>query len=175
VNVRTTLRPASKVAQHHPQRALWITMLALRHRKALLAVKNATDHVSRSTATARRVAGNRKVQRETRLALSSMALAKERVLKVGFGRATRDKRLAAHLHQARHHASKAMVFAGRARRKRRFEPRTTTVVAVTGAGALGGAAYAGWKVYGRPQTPVTASHASETAQPSARDAPASAS
>lgn len=144
---------------------------ALRHRKGLLAVTHATQRVSRSAATARRVAGNRKVQREMRLALSSIALARERARKVGLVRAPRDRRLAAHLQHAGQHASKAMMFAERARRNRRIGRTTTTVVAVTGAGALGGAAYAGWKVYGRSQPPTVSSPFSERAQPSAEGEP----
>lgn len=166
----TSLRPVAREAQRHPRKALLISLFALRHRKGLLTVTHATERVSRSAATARRVVANRKVQRETRLALSSMVQARERARKVGLVRAPRDKRLAGHLEHAGRHASKAMMFAARARRNRRLG-RTTTVVAVTGAGALGGAAYAGWKVYGRPQPPAVPSPSWEATQPSADGEP----
>ena len=145
----TVLRPVTRGIERHPRRAVSIPLFALRHPKALLVVTRVTRRATRSAETARRVAGNRKVQKETRLALSAIGLASQRARKVGLSRASRDRRLAAHLRHAGMHASKAMTFAQRASR-RRHNVRTTATVAI-GAGALGGAAYAGWKAQGRTE------------------------
>jgi hypothetical protein len=167
-------RSVSSGASRHPRKALLISVFAIRHRKALLAVTHATERAARSASTARRVAGNPKVHKETRLAVSAMAQARERALEVGFVRAPSDKQLAAHLRRAGRHASKAMMLAERARRNRRFGRRTVTVV--TGAGVLGGAAaYAGWKAYGRPQCGDWSSGSSpRDGEPSADSAPPAA-
>jgi hypothetical protein len=98
-----------------------------------------------------------------------MELARKRAVKVGFVHAPSDKQFAAHLRSAGRHASKAMTLAERARRSRRIG--RTTVVVVTGAGAVGGAAaYAGWKALGQQSIAATSSDEAN-AQPSAESAP----
>jgi hypothetical protein len=159
----TVLRPVSKGLQQHPLKALRISLFALRHREGVLAVTHATEHAARLGATTRRVAGNRKVQKETRLALAAMALARKRSRKVGVAHTLGDRQVAAHLRRAELHASKAITYAERARHGRRIGHTTTIIVAV--AGALGGAAYAGWKVYARSQPPVVSSPSAETRSP----------
>jgi hypothetical protein len=166
------LRPVSKELQRHPYKTLRVSLFALRHRKGLLAVKHVTEHASRIGATTRRVARDRRVRRETRLALSAVALANKRARKIGLAHTLGDRQVATHLRHAGDHASKAMTFAERARHGRRIG-RTTTII-VVGTGALGGAAYAGWKVYGQPQPPAASSPPPETAQPSVDGEPPAA-
>jgi uncharacterized membrane protein YebE (DUF533 family) len=129
-----------------------ITLFALRHRRKLRAANRATQRASRSAATARRVATDKRLRKETRLALSALVLASKRGRKVGLTNAPRDKRVAGQVRRAGRHASRAIAIADGTSRKRRT--RKTATLAI-GAGALGGAAYAGWKRYTRPQSPET--------------------
>jgi hypothetical protein len=55
-----------------------------------------------------------------------------------------------------------MTIAERLSRKRRNVRKTATVT--IGVGAVGGAAYAGWKLYGRPQPAAVSSPRSQAAQ-----------
>ena len=89
---------------------------------------------------------DRKVQSETSAAMSSLVLAGKRARRVGVAKAPNDKKVALQLRRAGRHASKAITAATHPRRRHPVL-RTTTIV--TGAGALGGAAYAGWKAYDR--------------------------
>lgn len=143
------LRPISKRVRRHPRRALVIALFALEHLRGLRALNRAAERASRSAGAARRVAANRRVRKELRLALAAITLASERARKVGVVRAPGDRRLASHLRHAGHHASKAITIAERVSRRRRNVRKAATIT--IGAGALGGAAYAGWKMYGRPQ------------------------
>jgi hypothetical protein len=115
----------------------------MRYRKALLNATRAAQDAARVGAAARQAAANPKVQAEARLAAARFAVAARRVRKVGVANASRDKQVVAELRRARHHAERAL-FAARHPRPRRHLVRTTMLL--TGAG---GAAYAGWRVYGR--------------------------
>ena len=75
----------------------------------------------------------------------------KRAQRIGVANASSDKQIAAQLRQAERHASRALAAARHPRRRHRVV-RTTTIV--TGAGALGGAAYAGWRAYVQPQHPA---------------------
>jgi hypothetical protein len=66
------------------------------------------------------------------------------------------------------------MFAERAWRNRRSGRRTTMVVTVSGAGALGGIAYVGWKVRGRMQPLEVSSSHGTAAQPAKDSKPPSA-
>ena len=165
----TLLLPVSKGVRRHPRKALAVALFAFRHQRKLRAVNSASQRASQSAAAARRVATNRKVRKETRLALSAMTLASERALKVGLVGAPRDRQIASHLRHARHHASKAIAIAERVSRRRRGVRKTATIT--IGAGALGGAAYAGWRMYGQPQPSTEQPPVSEPARPDADVAP----
>ena len=166
------LRPASKEARRHARKAAMITLFALKHQRRLRAVNRATQQASRSAATARQVASNRKVHREARLAVAAIALANQRAREVGLLHAQRDRQLISHLQHARHHASKAMTIAQRASHRRR---RVRRAAAITiGAGALGGAAYARWKLNGSPEPDAMPSRLSHAAQPTADSTPPTA-
>jgi hypothetical protein len=144
------LSTGSKEAGRHPVKAFRISMFALRHRKAVMVVTTATRRASAFAASAKQAAGNPKVQSEARSAWSGLMLAGKRARDVGVSNASTDKKVAEHLRRARRHGSKALVAARNPKPDRRIV-RTTTIV--TGAGALGGAAYAGWRIYARPQPP----------------------
>jgi hypothetical protein len=147
------LKPVSKGVRRHPRRALMILLFALRHQKRLRAVNRATQRASDSADAARRVASDRRVRKETRAAVTALAVASARARKVGVTKASGDKQLAGHLRRASRHASTAVTMAERASRKPRRMRKTVTLVLWTG--AVGGAAYVGWKKYGRPEPPAT--------------------
>lgn len=142
------LTTGSRTVGRHPGKALRVSLIAIRHRRAILVVTKATRRATELGATVKRATANPKVQAEASSAVSSLVLAGKRARRVGVAKATTDKKVAAQLQRAGRHASKALTAARHPRRKRRVV-RTTTIV--TGAGALGGVAYAGWKTYGRPQ------------------------
>jgi hypothetical protein len=144
---------------------LAIALFALKHQRELRALNRAAERASRTAGTARRVAANPRVRKEVRLALAAIALASKRAREVGVAHAPRDRRLASHLRHAGQHASKAMTIAERVSRKRRNVRKTATIS--IGAGALGGAAYAGWKMYGRPEPAAVYSPLSQAAQSTA--------
>jgi hypothetical protein len=151
---------------------LAIALFALKHQLKLRQVTRAAERASRSAATARRVAANPRFRNEVRLALAAIALASGRAREVGVARAPGDRRLASHLRHAGQHASKAMTIVERLSRKRRNLRKTATIT--IGAGALGGAAYAGWKLYGRPRPATVPSPLSQAAQPPADSTPPAA-
>jgi hypothetical protein len=151
---------------------LAIALFALKHQRKLRALNRAAERAPQLVGTARRVAANPRLRKEVRLALAAIALASGRAREVGVVRAPRDRRLASQLRHAGQHASKAMTIAERLSRKRRNVRKTATIT--IGAGALGGAAYAGWKLYGRPQPPAVSSPRSRAAQPPADKAPPAA-
>jgi hypothetical protein len=157
------VRPVSRAVRRRPRKAVAIALFALKHQRGLRAVTGATQRASQSAATARQVAANPKARKQTRLALSAMALASERAREVGLTNAAHDRRFASHLRHAREHASKAITFAQRATRKRRTLRKTATIT--IGAGALGGAAYAGWKMYGNPRSQTPPSSSPSQVQP----------
>jgi hypothetical protein len=107
-------------------------------------------------------AANPRVRAETRLALASLVLAGQRARKVGITGASSDKRVLAQLQQARRHAGKAVATARHARRRQRVI-RAFTVIA--GAGAVGGAAYAGWKARAEPEPPTNVALSSPPTEP----------
>lgn len=165
----TLLRPLSKGVRRHPRKALALGLFALKHQQRLRAMNRAGERAARSATTARRVAANPKVHKELRLALAAVALASERAREVGVVRASRDRRVAGHLQHAGQHASKAITIAERVSRRRRSVRKVATIT--LGAGALGGAAYAGWKIYGgRPPAstvpPAFAQPAEQVEEPS---------
>jgi hypothetical protein len=113
----------------------------------VVVVTAARRRASRFAATAKTALEDPKVRAEARAAASAIALAGERARRVGVANARSDKKLRAHLHRAQRHATRA---AGAARHPRSRHPAVRRTMIVTGAGALGGAAYAGWRAYGRP-------------------------
>jgi hypothetical protein len=141
------LDAGARMARRHPRKAVKVSVFAVRQRRAILMMVNATRRATEVGSSIKQAAGDRKVQSETSAAMSSLVLAGKRARKVGVASAPGDKQVAAQLHRAGRHASKALLAARRPRRGHRVV-RTTTIV--TGAGALGGAAYAGWRVYARP-------------------------
>lgn len=161
------LSAGSRTVGRHPGTALRVSLVAIRHRRAILVVTNATRRATRLGATVTRAAANPSVQTEASSAVSSLVLAGKRARRVGVANAPGDKQVVAQLRRAGRHATKALAAARHARRKRRVV-RTTTIV--TGAGALGGAAYAGWRAYGRPLHPAqTALQATGTPESTAAD------
>jgi hypothetical protein len=141
------LDAGARMARRHPRKAVKVSVFAVRQRRAILMVVNATRRATEVGSSIKQAAGDRKVQSETSAAMSSLLLAGKRARQVGVASAPGDKQVAAQLHRAGRHASKALIAARRPRHTHRVV-RTTTIV--TGAGALGGAAYAGWRVYARP-------------------------
>ena len=138
----TILRFGTRAAARHPGEALRVSALAVRYRRALMAAADAAATLKESTA-------NPRVRAEARLAVSSLVLAGKRARKIGFADATSDRRVMAQLRQARRHAGRAVRTTRRARRRHRVI-RATRIIA--GAGALGGAAYAGWKLRADAET-----------------------
>jgi hypothetical protein len=145
------LDAGARMARRHPRKTLKLSVFAVRQRRAILMVVNATRRATEVGSSIKQAAGDRKVQSETSAAVSSLVLASKRARQVGVASAPSDKKVAAQLNRAGRHASKAIMAARRPRRRNRVA-RTTTIV--TGAGALGGAAYAGWRVYARPSLQV---------------------
>jgi hypothetical protein len=136
-----------RAARRHPWEALRISLLAVRHRRAVVMLSKATRRASRLTMTAKQAAANPKVQAEARLAVSDLARAGQRARRVGVANAYNDKQVVTQLRQASSHVSRAVAAARHPRPKRRII-RATAITA--GAGALGGAAYTGWRAYSGP-------------------------
>ena len=161
------LGAGSRTVGRHPGTAVRVSLLAIRHRRAILVVTNATRRATQLGATVKRAAANPKVQTEASSVVSSLVLAGKRAQRIGVANAPSDKQVAAQLRQAGRHASRALAAARHPRRKHRVV-RTTTIV--TGAGALGGAAYAGWRAYGQPLHPAqTEAQATRTPESMAAD------
>ena len=137
----TILRFGTRAAARHPGDALRVSALAVRYRRAIMAAAEAA-------ATLKESAANPRARAEARLAVSSLVLAGKRARKIGIADATSDGRVMAQLRQARRHAGRAVTTTRRARRRQRVI-RATRIIA--GAGALGGAAYVGWKVRAEPE------------------------
>jgi hypothetical protein len=141
----------SRTAARHPRKTMQISLVAIKHRRAILVLTKATRRAAQLGGTVKQAAANPKVQAEASSAVSSLVRAGKRARRVGAAKAPTDKQVASQLREAGRHASKAMTAATQRRRRGRVV-RTTTIV--TGAGALGGAAYAGWRAYGRPPQPA---------------------
>jgi hypothetical protein len=148
MNAKTkVISVGTRTVRRHPGKAMQLSVFALRRRRAILMIVNGTRRATQVGSEVKQAAGNRKVQSEASTALSSLMLAGKRARRVGITSAPADKQVALQLRRAGIHASKAMTAARRPKQKR---PVVRTATFVTGAGALGGAAYAGWKVYARP-------------------------
>jgi hypothetical protein len=141
------LSAGTRTAARHPGKTMRVSLVALKHRRAILVVTKATRRAAQLGGTVKEAATNPKVQTEASSAVTSLVRAGKRARRVGAAKAPTDKQVASQLRAAGRHASKAMTAATHRRRRGRVV-RTTTIV--TGAGALGGAAYAGWRAYGRP-------------------------
>jgi hypothetical protein len=173
------IEAGTRMAGRHPRKAVKLSVFAVKRRRAILLVVDATRRATAVGSTIKQAAGDRKVQSETSSAVSSLVLAGKRARQVGVANAPGDKQVAVQLHRAGRHATKALTAARRPRHGHRVV-RTTTIV--TGAGALGGAAYAGWRVYVRPaayplepvtsKDPVAAHEQDEAASTSTEEIPA---
>ena len=139
------VKAGSREVARHPLDAWRLSVLAVRYRKALIEATRAAQTAARYGTAARQAAANPKVQAETRRAAARLMLAARRAREVGVANASGDKQLATELRRAREHAARAII-AARYPRPKRHLVRTTLIL--TGAG---GAAYAGWRVYARPQ------------------------
>jgi hypothetical protein len=139
------VKTGSREVVRHPRAALRLSLLAVKYRQALLEATRAAQSAARVGAAAKQAAANPKVQAEARMAAAGLMLAAKRARKVGVANASGDKQLVGELRRARDHAVKALILARHPRPKRHL---VRTTVLLTGAG---GAAYAGWRVYGRPQ------------------------
>jgi hypothetical protein len=140
----------ARTVRRHPGKAVRLSVFAIKQRRAVLMLVSATRRAAEVGSTVKEAAGNKKVQSEASSAVSSLMLAGKRARRVGVTHAPGDKQVALQLQRAGRHASKAMTAARRPKHKR---PVVRTATFVTGAGALGGAAYAGWRVYARPPLP----------------------
>jgi len=140
----------TRTVRRHPGKALQLSVFAIKRRRAVLMMVNTTRRAAQVGSELKQAAGNRKVQSEAGSAMSSLVLAGKRARRVGVTHAPADKQVALQLRRAGLHASKAMTAARRPKNKR---PVVRKATIVTGAGALGGAAYAGWRVYSRPFNP----------------------
>ena len=156
----TILRFGTREAVRHPRGAARMSVAAMKYRRALMAAAVAAGRAREYSASVKESVNNPKVRAEARLALISLALAGQRARKVGILEAPNDKRVLAQLLQARRHATKAATTARNARRRHRVIRRVTVIV---GAGAVGGAAYASWKVRSQPEAAGTAAIASPPA------------
>lgn len=145
------VRFGTREAAKHPRGALRLSASAVRYRAALMGAVAAAAQARRYAETMKESAANPRVRAETRLALASLVLAGQRARKVGIAGASSDKRVLAQLRQARRHAGKAVTTARHARRRQRVIRRVTVLA---GAGAVGGAAYAGWKARAEPEAPA---------------------
>jgi hypothetical protein len=139
------VKAGSKEAARHPLEAWRLSVLAVRYRQALMDATRAAQSAARLGAAAKQAAANPKVQAETRRAAARLVLAARRAREVGVANASGDKQIATELRRAREHAARAII-AARYPKPKRHLVRTTLIL--TGAG---GAAYAGWRVYARPQ------------------------
>ena len=144
------LRIGTREAVRHPRVALRLSGSALKYRGAIIAAARAAERASGYGEVIRDAAASPRVRAEAQLALASLAVAGRRAQELGVADAALDNRVAGQLRQARRHAARAMALAGRARRRRRLLRRAAVVA---GAGAVGGAAYAGWKLRARPERP----------------------
>jgi hypothetical protein len=142
------LRLGTREAVRHPGGAARL----FKYRRALMAAAGAAGHARQYGTSVRETATNPKVRAETRLAMASLILAGQRARKLGLVDATGDKRVIAQLRQAQRHAGRAVTTVQRERRRRRVVHRA---VLLAGAGALSGAAYAGWKVRAQPEPTQT--------------------
>ena len=82
-----------RAARRHPWEVLRISLLAVRHRRAVVKLSKATRRASRLTMTAKQAAANPKVQAEARLAVSDLARAGQRARRVGVANAYNDKQV----------------------------------------------------------------------------------
>jgi hypothetical protein len=133
-------------ASHNPGKAVRPSVVGILSRRAALIVLTTTRRAGQVGSTFARAASDPKIHTETSSAVSSLVLAGKRARLVGVAKAPSDKQVVAQLRRAGRHASKAMTAATHPGRDHRVVGTRTIV---TGAGALGGAAYAGWKVYVR--------------------------
>src|SRR5215472_5032774 len=118
------LSVGSRAAARHPGKAMRVSLVALKHRRAILVVTKATRRAAQLGGTVKQAAGNRKVQTEASSAVSSLVRAGKRARRVGAAKAPSDKQVASQLRAAGRHASKAMTAATHPRRRRRVV-RTT--------------------------------------------------
>jgi hypothetical protein len=160
------LSAGTRTVRRHPGKALRLSLFAIKRRRAILMVIDTTRRAAHVGATVKQAASNPRVQTETSSAISSLARASRRAQRVGVAKAPNDKQVAAQLRRAGRHASKAMEAATHPRRRHPVL-RTTTIV--TGAGALGGAAYAGWKAYDRSSPSTLTVNSASPAAPSTTD------
>lgn len=156
------VRFGTREAVKHPGGALRLSAAAVRYRRAILGTAAAAAQARRYAGTMKDSAANPRVRAEARLALASLVLAGQRARKVGITGASSDKRVLAQLRQAQRHAGKAVATARHARRRQRVI-RAFTVIA--GAGAVGGAAYAGWKTRAEPEPPTDVALSSAPTEP----------
>jgi hypothetical protein len=148
MNAKTkVISVGTRTVRRHPGKAMRLSVFALKRRKAILLIVDGTRRATQVGSEIKQAAGNRKVQSEASSAMSSLMLAGKRARRVGVTNAPADKQVALQLRRAGLHASKAMTAARRPKQKR---PVVRTATIMTGAGALGGAAYAGWRAYARP-------------------------
>ena len=136
-----------RVMRRHPGRVLHMSLFAIKHRTAVARGVRVTRRASRLITAVKCGAAHPKVRAEATSAVSALARAGRDIRRVGVRNALHDDQVATQLRQARSHAWNAAATARRPPPRRRLVARTT--VAVAGAGALGGAAYAGWRAFSR--------------------------
>jgi hypothetical protein len=128
---------------------LKLSLLAIRHRKAVRQVSRAARGAALVTATVKQATADPRVAAEIKLALADVAGASQRAREVGVTNVYRDEQLSAALRHASSHLSGAVDAARHPRRSHRLA-RALAVAA--GAGAVGSVAYASWRAISRPTT-----------------------
>ena len=139
-----------RTMRRHPKRVLRISLFAVKHRTAVARGVRVTWLASRLITAVKCGAAHPKVRTEATSAVSALGRAGREARRSGAKNIFRDDQVATQLRQARSHAWNAAATARRPRPKRRVMLRTTAAVA--GAGAFGGAAYAGWRALSRLTT-----------------------
>ena len=118
-----------------------------RYRRALMAAAGAAGQAHRYSTALSKTATDPKARAEARLAAASLLVAATRARQIGILEATNDKRVLGQLRHAQNHALRALATAQHRRRRQRI----VRITVVAGAGVLGGAAYAGWRMRAQPQ------------------------
>ncbi len=117
----------------------------------------------------RNAATSPKVHKEAKKAAEEASRAAARAQKLGPSKALTDKRVQKGLQKASRHSRAALVAANPAKNR----PIKKATMVIVGAGAVGGAGYAGWKKFGakpeEAEEPIDASQNGHPADPAAEE------
>jgi hypothetical protein len=152
-----------KETERHPRQAFRLSLLAARHPKRVGRSIAVARRTSRLASTVTRAAADRKVRRQTRMAVVQLALAAQQAQRDGVVGALEGRHVVGHVRRAAKYAARAAAQAKAGQRRRSVARRA---VATAGVCVVGGVTYAGWKrQFGSAGLAVTAPGESEPKDP----------